>query len=167
MVDLKSFVQSQMEQKKNSESVDWSKRREKWLSELSSLFDFIQTALLKAGFPSDQIARRTQALHEETLGRYEAPCLLVTLPAGGSVTFTPIGSVIIGGFGRVDVNGPARDNIKLIALDADENRPADDNRPSHERTWVWHVFPAVGLRQSFQLDEQGLAQLLAIVTVPR
>ena len=167
MVDLKSFVQSQMERKRVSESVDWSKRRKKWLAELDSLFAFIQKALLSAGFPADQIDRTTKTLHEETLGRYESPGLLVKLPAGGTVTFTPIASVIIGGLGRVDVEGPARDSIKLIALDAEENRPEDDDKPPHERAWAWHVFPVMGTRKSFPLDEQGLAQLLAIVTASR
>lgn len=167
MADLKSFVESQMKQKKASESVDWSKRRDKWVTELRKLFDSVEASLQHAEFPSDQITRTTHTLHEETLGRYEAPGLLVKLPAGGRVTFTPIASVIVGGYGRVDVDGPARNSIKVIALDAEQNRAEDDKTPSYEREWNWHVFPAVGLRQSFRLDEQGLAQLLAIATAPR
>lgn len=163
MVDLKIFVQSQMEQKKASQSVDWSKRRTKWLGELVQLFEFIQKALLSAGLPSDQIHATTHTLREETLGQYDAPGLVVKLPAGGSVTFTPVGSVIVGGYGRVDVTGPARERIKLIADDAREDTE-DDETPSYERAWAWYVHPALGLRQSFRLDEQGLAQLLAIVT---
>lgn len=164
MTDLKLFVQSQMEQKKASQTVDWSKRREKWLKELDQLFGFIQQALLDAKFPQDHITFTTHTLREETLGQYVAPGLDVTLPAGGSVTFTPVGSVIIGGYGRVDVTGPTRERVKLIADDAVEDRSEDDETPSYGRDWAWHVYPGLGLRQSFLFDEQGLARLLAIVT---
>ena len=163
MADLKTFVQSQLAQKQASQSVDWSRRREKWVAELSHLFDFVRKALLDAGLPSDQIVSATHSLREETLGMYQAPGMVVILPAGGRITFTPIGSVIIGGYGRVDVTGPARERVKLIADDAVEDRPESDETPSYEREWAWHVHPGPGYRGSFRLDEQGLAQLLAIV----
>jgi hypothetical protein len=162
MTDLKFFVQSQMEQKKTSQSVDWSKRREKWLKELNELFKFIREALLNAKFPQDHITTTTHTLREETLGQYEAPGLVVRLPAGGSVTFTPVGSVIIGGYGRVDVTGPARERVKLIADDATEDQYEGDEIPSYKRKWAWHVYP--GLQQPFRFDESGLAKLLEIVT---
>ena len=162
MTNLESFVQSQMKQKIVSQTIDWSKRREKWLKELTELFKFVQKTLLDAKFPQDYITATTHTLREETLGQYEAPGLVVTLPAGGSVTFIPVGSVIIGGYGRVDVTGPARERVKLIADDATEDRSEGDETPSYEREWAWHVYP--GPRQSFSFDENGLAKLLEIVT---
>jgi hypothetical protein len=134
MTDLKSFVQSQLALKQASQHVDWSKRKEKWLLELGRLFGFIRVSLHEAGLSEDQIVDVQHALHEDTLGFYDAPGLVVQLPAGGRVNFKPVASVVVGGYGRVDVTGPAtRERVKLIADDADEDRPDGDETPSYER----------------------------------
>jgi hypothetical protein len=163
MTDLKTFVQSQLEHKNVSEGLDWTRRREKWLQSLDQLFEFIRKSLIEAGLPPDHVTSSTHTLREESLGQYEAPGLIVMLPAGGNATFTPVGSVIIGGFGRVDVTGPARERVKLIVEDASEDRPADDKTASYDRLWSWRVYPALGRKGSFPLDEQGLARLMEIV----
>lgn len=164
MADLKAFVQEQLARQVTAQTVDWSKRRAKWLAELNALYKSIQNSLVVAGFPEKQITHQTHFLSEETLGRYEAPVLVVNLPVGEKVVFLPVASVIVGGYGRIDVTGPGLSSAKLIANDAQEDRLESDETPSYERDWAWHVYPSRGMRQSFLLDDQGLAQLLGIVT---
>ncbi|KQW38436.1 hypothetical protein [Rhizobacter sp. Root404] len=164
MTDLKSFVQSQLAQQAVVERVDWFKRKEKWLLELKNLFEMIKTSLVDAGLNAAQIVELEQRLQEETLGVYKAPKLTVKLPAGGTVEFRPVASVILGGYGRVDVGGPAKYRVRLIAEDASEDRAEDDSTPAYEREWKWSVYPGVGMSASFPFDEQGLARILAIVT---
>lgn len=164
MADLKSFVQSQLAQQKQAQQFDWTRRKEKWLTELEQLLALVRRSLLDAGFPAEHLHSTKHSLREDSLGVYEAPGLEVTLPAGGRVTFRPVSSVIVGGYGRVDVTGPVRESVKLIVDDADDDRPESDETPSYEREWAWHVYPSRGLYQSFPLkEEQDLAKLLSLV----
>jgi hypothetical protein len=144
-----------------SESINWDRRKTKWLAVLQQLIDELRAAFIAAGVASEQIATTRHLLTEETLGSYEAPGLEVTI--GRSVVkFIPIASVIIGGYGRVDVTGPLGD-AKLIA---DTEPPLDevaDESPSYERDWIWLVYPDRSRRGGFRLDEQGLVKVLELV----
>ena len=165
MTDLKSFITAQQaaRQSRPDQQVDWSRRKEKWISELDALLERIQTQLQAAGMIRDQIEVTHHRIQEETLGSYVANGLKLDIGLGW-VTFEPIGSVIIGGYGRVDVKGPARDEkVKLIAHDANEQRSQEDQTPSYERDWTWSVYPERASRTCYPLDEAGLARLLETV----
>lgn len=168
MSNLQNFITAQQaaRQTRPDQQVDWSLRKEKWLSELNRLFGFITSKLTEAGVSEEQIESTHHRINEETLGSYVAPGLKVDIGPGW-VTFVPIGSVILGGYGRVDVKGPARDEIvKLIADDADIDRQQDDQTPSHAREWIWKVYPERGTRNNYSLDEDGLTRLLQSVLEP-
>lgn len=165
MSDLKSFIASQqaLRQGRPDQQVDWPRRKEKWLTELNFLLSFISSELSAAGVPSEQMELTHHRIHEETLGSYVADGLKLDIGSGW-VTFEPIGSVIIGGYGRVDVKGPAHnEKVKLIAHDANEQRGAEDQTPSYERDWIWSVYPERGSRVCYPLDKAGLTRLLETV----
>lgn len=154
MQDLKDFVQMQIKQQHIAQMPEVIERKEKWLSELGKLLQFIQNALLDAGLAGGQITLQAYTLNEPALGVYEAPGLIVQLPAGGQVMFVPVGSTIVGGTARVDVTGPNGARIKLIADDGDGDK------------WVWQAYPRLGSGGAFRFDEQGLTQSLVAVTQP-
>jgi hypothetical protein len=164
MADLKDFVQQEMKRQQRAQTVDWSKRKARWLEELEKIFGSIREFLVAAGLPQEQIEQTTASITEDTLGTYSAPALRLRLPAGGQVDFKPVASVIVGGFGRIDVTGPTGRRVKLIAEDAVEDRDADDQLPSFERDWIWNVYPGTGIRDTYKFDEQGLAALLLLVS---
>ncbi|AUT44512.1 hypothetical protein [Achromobacter sp. AONIH1] len=164
MTDLKGFIENQRMLATVQAQVDWTKRRQKWLRELDELFRWIARELEMAGLRQDAFERPVVKLHEERLGHYDAPSLSVQLPTGLWVDFKPKGSVIIGGYGRVDVQPRhALKLVKLIALDAHEDRSPVDHTPSYDRDWVWRVFPAIGTAGSYALDEAGLGRLFTDV----
>jgi len=75
------------------------------------------------------------------------------------VEFRPIGSVVIGGFGRVNVQGP-KGSAKLIA----EAANVDDDAPSYERKWVWVAYPAGDRHEGFPFNgDEATARLLRFV----
>ncbi len=145
-------------QAKATRTVDWSKRKDKWLEMLDRLNRQIRDALLAAGVPAEQIQATNHTINEETLGQYEAEGLLVKIGTD-TVTFTPVASVIIGGYGRVDVAGPYGE-AKLIAEDAEAFPEIEDKAPSKERERIWSVYPDKSRRGSFRLDDEGLAKVL-------
>ncbi|MDP1607474.1 MAG: hypothetical protein Q8L93_12700 [Rhodocyclaceae bacterium] len=144
-----------------AQPVDWDKRKSKWLSVLQALIDQIRASLISAGVSAEQIVVTRHGLTEETLGSYQAPGLKAQI---GTVTveFLPIGSVIIGGYGRVDVTGP-RGEVKLIAEDAQSFHDPEDKTPSYEREWVWSAYPDKSRRSGFCLDDEGLAKVMELV----
>ncbi|WP_025857484.1 hypothetical protein [Pseudomonas sp. CHM02] len=159
MTDLKRFISEQQAKKQSQERhVDWEARKKRWLDELDQLFSYIRQSLIDAGLDPSAFASTTHPISEETLGAYSASGLRVQMPTG-VVQFTPVASVIIGGFGRVDVEETGRGaRVKLIAQPP-ENASVDDGRPAYEREWAWRVYPGVGARNGFDFDNTGLVRL--------
>jgi len=163
MTDLKRFISEQQAKKQSQERhVDWAQRKARCLDELEQLFVRIRLALVEAGLDESAFTPTTHALQEETLGSYQVCGLRVEMPTG-VVQCTPVASVIIGGFGRVDVIEAGRgERVKLIAQQPDES-PVDDTRPPYDREWVWRVYPGVGARGGFDFDDKGLVRLFELM----
>lgn len=158
--ELKKFIESQNEKAKAASSVDWGKRKEKWLDSLKEVFAQISEWLQQAGLSQESIVSGSRELNEETLGRYDAPTLSVNLPGETTIDFIPVGSVIIGGYGRVDVTARrGLQKLYLIAVDLDEKSRAPETR-SYEREWVWRIFEPGNPRKSIEFDQKGLTELL-------
>ncbi len=144
-----------------SESVDWDKRKAKWLASLRQLIDQLRQWLMDAGVPAEQIIETRHSISEETLGFYEAPGLEVKI-GRLLVTFVPVASVIIGGVGRIDVTGP-RGEVKLIADTAQPVVEGEPEASSYDREWIWSAYPDRSRRGGFPLNENGLAKVLEVV----
>ncbi len=162
MTHLEALISSHQNRaaKAGAQQVNWQARRVKWLDALEKLFDRIQRELIFAGVDPNHIQDTHHTITEESLGTYDAPGLLVQIGTG-RVTFTPVGSVIIGGYGRVDVYGP-RGEVKLIAGDIDPFHDPEQETPSHQREWTWLAYPDKA-RNGFALDQEGLAKVLELV----
>lgn len=146
-----------------TESVDWEKRKEKWLAALRQLIDHLRQSFIDAGVPTEKIVETQNRITEETLGSYDAPGLEVTI-GRDLVTFVPMASVIIGGYGRVDVTGP-RSEVKLIADVSSGFSEAQSEASPYESDWVWSAYPAQSRRSGFPLDEEGLSKVLEVVLI--
>jgi hypothetical protein len=95
--------------------VDWEKRKQDWLGQLSSLYGQIGQWL--ADIDGIRIQRQPVWISEEFIGNYQADRLLVY--AGEKyLAFTPTGALVLGARGRVDlfssINGK---RAKLILLE--------------------------------------------------
>jgi hypothetical protein len=160
MTHLQSLISSHQAKAQASarQLIDWSKRKQKWLTTLAQLTQQIRSDLLAAGVADQQIQTMRCPINEESLGAYETQGLAIQIGTS-TVTFTPVGSIIIGGYGRVDVSGP-RGDVKLIAVDAEPAYDLEDNAPAHTREWVWFVYPERGRSGSCKFDAEGLAKVL-------
>lgn len=163
MTHLQSLISSHQAkaQVSSRQTIDWNKRKQKWLAVLAQLTQQIRSDLLAAGVADQQIQTIRCPINEESLGAYETQGLAIQI-GRSTVTFTPVGSVIIGGYGRVDVTGP-RGEVKLIAIDAEPVSGSEDNPPAYAREWEWLVYPERGRSGSFKFDAEGLARVLEVV----
>ena len=97
------------------EAPDWEKRRADWLDSLDRLYSAMEQYLrpyVESG--AIRLERAPIELTEDYLGTYDAEVL--TFVIGPDKVFArPIGSLLIGADGRVDLSGP-RQVLKLVHL---------------------------------------------------
>ena len=101
-----------------AEEADWEKTRATWLRELGRLYDCME-AYLESYTDSGQIRieRRPVRLTEDYLGTYDAEKLTLFI-GNDKVVAEPIGALLIGSRGRVDLSG-ARNTLRIVLLDKD------------------------------------------------
>lgn len=95
--------------------LDPAQQLQEWLKHLNSLYTQIEKYLCTyVENNAAKISRRDIELNEEFIGAYSAPELILTI-SRSTVTFTPIGTMLIGTKGRVDVKGP-RGGMRLALV---------------------------------------------------
>jgi hypothetical protein len=138
------------EQKEEKDSAKYIEARKTWwIEEVGKLFDDIRTwldPLIQDGtikFDTEDIT-----LMEEWLGSYTIREAVIRL-ANKELRLRPIGSMILGSYGRVDLMGPTGQAI--IVLDADKAQAESGYRPVALK---WHIVKREGLRRStFEFNE--------------
>lgn len=104
--DFDAFVKRQQLAGVAPLEFDPQQRLREWLGYLDVLYTqidgYLQTYIERDAV---KIARSQVTLNEEFIGVYQASTATLTIGCS-IVTFTPIGTFVIGGKGRVDVHGP-------------------------------------------------------------
>lgn len=114
MSDLMQFLRKKSEEEK-SKAVVREELKRLWLEALKELFDDIKSWVADASQEGLlQIRQDTEQLAEGHLGRYQVPVLF--LRAGASeVLIKPIGRIIVGAQGRVDMITHAEQHVFIYA----------------------------------------------------
>lgn len=104
--------------KESALAVNSEERRAGWLRDLDALYRALED-YLKRYTESGQIKveRRPIQLTEDYLGTYEAETLVLSI-GNDEVVATPVGTLIIGCRGRVDLSGP-RKTLRIVLLEED------------------------------------------------
>ncbi len=120
IMDFDEFVQRQQLESGEAEA-DWKAERDSWLNYLEGLYRQIQSFL--SAYTSDKVkvSYLDIILNEENLGSYTARRMLIKI-GRQEITMTPVGTLIIGAKGRVDVEGPAG-RFRLVLVDRDAQGP--------------------------------------------
>lgn len=102
------------------EEVDWDLRRERWLEKLGEFYNFVDSSLKKyVDRDKVRIIHGTKSLNEQYIGSYEAPTRLVEI-GDNRISLVPVGSMLIGAYGRVDMQGP-RGRVKFALVSSDNS----------------------------------------------
>ncbi len=103
---FEDLVRQHAKQKTDEQSVDWEERKNWWQGKMSALLDDIESWLAPLIYDHTiAFTRQRVQCREETLGAYQIESGLIKL-GNDTLSLNPVGSVIVGGFGRVDVKGP-------------------------------------------------------------
>jgi hypothetical protein len=169
--DFDAFVKAQQKSAQDAE-IDWNKERDEWLAHLDTLYKRIED-LLGDYVKSGQILLRYHdvQLNEEDFGTYSARRLIIKI-GGKEIVLEPIGTLLIGTKGRVDVTGPAG-STRIMLVDKGASRPRakvtvqiDSKRPpvlgppDKPANWIWKLVTSPPTVRYIDLTEDSLFRAL-------
>lgn len=181
VTDFDTFVNSQQPvAEPESVTIDWDKQRDEWLGYLDSLYKDIEQ-FLKPYIDTQRIIYQYQdiELNEDNIGSYNARRLILKI-GRQEVTFTPVGTLLIGSKGRVDVLGSAG-RARLILTDRDAvgarslirvtvhvgNNPPPTQSPQSAPInidWVWKIVTSPPSYDFIDLTQETLFNMILEVT---
>lgn len=172
--DFDQFVAREQAAAAKSGTIDWDKQRDEWLDYLDALYAKIESFLSK--YLSTGQIRAEYAdliLNEENIGRYEARQMVLRI-GRQQVDLVPIGTLLIGAKGRVDVVGPAG-TAPLLLVDKRVPGPASlihvqvgisgkppemPGKPEEEIQWEWRILTRPPERRFIELTQQSFFNLI-------
>lgn len=145
------FVERQQATPEESQAFDSTRELNEWLAHLSQLYvlieDFLRPYVEKG---SIAIEYDSISLTEEGIGQYDARQMILQI-GRQRVTFTPVGTMLIGTKGRVDVEGIAG-RARLILTDRQARKPRivvsvqrdtgsapASSEPTTAVDWTWKI----------------------------
>jgi len=173
------LVEEEQEAQQAQAAVDWKDELQRWLRDLSRLYGQIQQ-FLEAYIEKGQVQVRFDDiwLDEENIGRYAAPRMTVII-GRKTVTMQPVGTLLIGTKGRVDIIGPAgqarlvllNDKISKLSqlihvtvqLGSNQAVSASVSSPT-EINWVWRILGRPPSGDVIALTKENFLTLLAEVS---
>ncbi len=123
---------------------DLSERKAQWVAKIDALYGQVRTLLEPyQANGSMEFALSLSEIHEEELGSYQARSLTINLGVS-SVRFMPVGTMLLGSPGRVDLVG-LRGSVRFVLVLPEMDRPmhvaaAESKRsPLDLAPYVWKI----------------------------
>ena len=146
------FINKANTRTRNSK-VDWDEQREEWLIHLNRFYDMVHAFI--GDYVAHQqlsVTRSKKKINEENIGEYDVDVLSINI-GSAEVSLVPIGTLLIGGKGRVDMVGP-KGKVKFVLVPKGSNRPhivvrtvGSDNPSGTDAAgsvdeWEWRIMTA-------------------------
>ena len=143
--DFDSFLNSH-EAKAKESKIDWNQQRDEWLEFISQFYSSVET-WFKPYVDSGKVTYKYMDanLTEENIGTYSVKCMKVDF-AGQSILLSPVGTLLIGTKGRIDMEG-AKGKVQFILADKNSkgmkvnisiNKKQEESEPKTIE-WVWKI----------------------------
>jgi hypothetical protein len=168
------FVARQQPVEQDAVPIDWEKERDEWLAHLERLYEKVESFLGKY-VSSGQIRYeyRPTELNEEHIGSYSARQMVLRI-GRQEVDLIPIGTLLIGSKGRVDVSGPAgKAQVVLVDNKVSDPRslihvtasvggkmPSAPVKPSRKIEWEWRIVTRPPERRFIEITQQSFFDLI-------
>lgn len=168
--EFKAFLKKQRQDVQKNDAIDWEKRKERWLSYASQFVQEVQQHLSE--FSEDlEVNKATAFITEDHLGEYSVPKLLISLPNKELIELQPVGTLLVGAWGRFDLKGLAG-TVKFVLVPEDAIKPTVHVSINEEGkrdqlvsdNLVWRVAtPAPNIRY-LAFDKEALLQAIMEVS---
>lgn len=171
--DFGAFVKRQQITSAEEDRFDWAKERDDWLSHLKELYD--KTGSFLATYTKSgeiKISYRDVELNEENIGSYGAPQMILKI-GRQEITMTPVGTMLVGAKGRVEIVGPAG-RARFLLVNGETSGPLSKvpvsigSSPEPPATttaakpikWVWKIATSPPVVRYIELTQDSLFQAL-------
>ncbi len=148
---------AEQQQKEQADAPTLRQARLSWWQEhVGKLLDEVErwlSPLIKSG--SVKFERGTVNLEEENIGRYEIVSGVIKL-GPKSLTLNPLGTIIVGAYGRVDVTGPS--GTAMLLLLGPGGLAAPEEQKAHARWFISHPMWSAQLPRSERHKLRPLTQ---------
>ena len=149
-----TFLDTKARETSSPEPIDWDTRKKEWLSSLDTLYGEVELWLKDyVDVNKIQMKRTDVTLQEEHLGTYRAESMVLMIGTD-RVLLQPIGTLLIGTRGRVDMQGPKGTvkfiltgkysngihiSISVAAVAGSVPNPSRTAEPEPPEEWVWKI----------------------------
>lgn len=171
--DFDTFVKREQVAAAELERVDWARERDEWLGRLKELYEQTESFLAKYIETGEiKVNYRDIELNEENIGSYRARQMILKI-GRQEITMTPIGTLLIGAKGRVEVMGPAgrtrfllvnseasRPTVKVAVSIGVKLEPLAVDAPQKEIKWAWKIATSPPTVRYIELTQDSLFQAL-------
>ncbi len=152
--------------KEEGKPIDWEKKKENWLEQLSLLYQEIEHWL--SDVEGIKIQKQQIWISEEYIGRYQVDRFLVYI-GDNLITFTPRGTLIMAARGRIDVHSSSNkrvmivlqrkgEKLKIIAIDSEPPPP----KPEPEiKEYEWLIVNEKKRKEYTVLNEDTFVDFIA------
>jgi hypothetical protein len=186
--DFDEFIKRQ-QRNATAVAINWDQQRDEWLARLEDLYAKIE-ALLGTYISSGQIRfeYKDVELNEENVGSYTAREMILKI-GRQDIVLRPVGTMLIGFKGRVDVEGPAGRalmalvdskahgtadlvHVSVISQGRSPHLPkkkpkleekiakVEDRLDRKEPEWAWRIVTSPPERRFVEITQQSLFQLI-------
>ncbi|MDR6904071.1 hypothetical protein [Rhizobium miluonense] len=176
--EFDDFIRRQQAKRQESAQLDVGRELDEWRKHLSTLYDTVEaymSAYIREGAAT--IKYRPIELNEEFSGPYEVNQMSLTIEPS-VIQFKPIGTMLIGSKGRVDVQGPQGEaRLVLVNRKVSEARelihirvsvsgapPAPPSITTQEPIeWAWKLATRPPNMRFIDLDEATFFNMILMV----
>lgn len=172
--DFDEFVRRQQAGATDESGINWDQQRDEWLAHLGALYARVEV-LLKKYTSSDQIqlTYRPIRLNEDNIGSYAAKQMVLRI-GRKEVNLVPVGTLLIGSKGRVDIEGPAG-KAQIILVDSRALTAASlvrvtvgtggalslpPKKGTEKIEWAWRIVTPPPERRFIEITQEALFQLI-------
>jgi hypothetical protein len=169
------FVSSEQKGAAIDAAIDWGQQREEWLKQLERLYSKIESFLAKYT-SAGQIRYEYRSIHlnEEYIGSYSARQMKLRI-GRKEVDLMPIGTLIVGSKGRVDVIGPAsiaqlllvdsrasstKSMVRVTVSVAGKPRAVSHPAPPKDIQWEWRIVTRPPERKFIEITQEAFFDLI-------
>lgn len=174
-ISFDEFVKRQQTASSDGSAVDWAKQRDEWLAFLIDLYSKIES-FLRSYLSSGQVKREYHdiKLNEDYIGSYTAKRMVLKF-GRQEVNFTPVGTLLIGSKGRVNVVGPAgsarlvlinknatsaHSLIRVTARIVGQPAPLPPPEPTEPIEWVWKIVSPPPTMKFINLTQESFYEMI-------
>ncbi len=147
---LKDKLKQEIQDKEKSK-IDWTKRKKEWVASVNELNKLITnwfTDYKTEGLVDFKLSEKSNA--EEYIGKYKVNILHLCFANGKEIIIEPMGTLIIGAWGRFDVYARGYNSGKYYIL-----RYKND-----EGKFSWHIVNAQTKRDIKLLTKENLEEII-------